>query len=150
IEHKTGKAGADQTDVKTGRGGIRDVEFITQFLQLLNAGDLEELRQRNTLKALQALEQVGCLTDQEYQILAETYPFLRKTEPRLQLMFDLQTHRLPESQDELRKLALRMGYAADADPLQAFSKDYREKTELNRRILDHLLHQTFQGTGGLA
>src|SRR5262249_2007158 len=108
------------------------------------------LRQRNTLKALQALEQVGCLTDQEYQILGETYRFLRKTEHRLQLMFDLQTHRLPESQDELRKLALRMGYAADAGPLQAFSKDQREKTELNRRILDHLLHQTFQGTGGLA
>ena len=71
----------------------------TQFLQLLNGGDLPEVRQRNTLKAMQALEHVGCLTDQEYHILYDTYRFLRKTEHRLQLMFDLQTHRLPEGEE---------------------------------------------------
>ena len=62
---------------------------------------------------MQALERVGCLTDQEYQILDDAYRFLRKTEHRLQLLFDLQTHRLPEGDDELRKLARRMGYAAE-------------------------------------
>jgi glutamate-ammonia-ligase adenylyltransferase len=135
-------------EVKTGRGGIRDIEFTIQFLQLLNGGDLPELRQRNTLLGLSALERVGCLTDQEYRVLDDAYRFLRKVEHRLQLLFDLQTHRLPEGEDELRKLALRMGYPnRDLDPLAAFLSDYREKTELTRRILDHLLHETFAGDG---
>ncbi|MBM4068796.1 MAG: bifunctional [glutamate--ammonia ligase]-adenylyl-L-tyrosine phosphorylase/[glutamate--ammonia-ligase] adenylyltransferase [Planctomycetes bacterium] len=175
IEHKTRKAGEDETEVKTGHGGIRDIEFTIQFLQLLNGGDLHELRQRNTLKAMRALEKAGCLTDQEYRVLDDAYRFLRKVEHRLQLMFDLQTHRLPGAAEELRKLALRMGYVlqepgfstqetgvrsqvlaagsqepvADGeeaelcDPLTAFMRHYRAKTGVNRKILDHLLHQTF-------
>ncbi len=149
IEHKTNQAGASDTEVKTGRGGIRDIEFTIQFLQLLNGGELPEVRQRNTLLALSALERVGCLTDQEYRVLDDAYRFLRKVEHRLQLLFDLQTHRLPQGEEELRKLALRMGYAErDPDPLSAFLRDYQEKTELTRRILDHLLHQTFAGEAG--
>jgi len=169
IEHKASRAGAGGPEVKTGHGGIRDIEFTIQFLQLLNAGDLPDVRQRNTLLAMEALERVGCLTDQEYQILDDAYRFLRKTEHRLQLLFDLQTHRLPEGEDELRKLALRMGYGAkragsvsdgltepvaDASgldaSLDAFRADYREKTSLNRQILNHLLHQAFQSEDGEA
>jgi glutamate-ammonia-ligase adenylyltransferase len=110
IERKARDAGADDRDVKTGRGGIRDIEFAVQFLQLLNGGDLPAVRERNTLLAIQALAEAGCLTGQESQILDDTYRFLRKTEHRLQLLFDLQTHRLPADADELRRLALRMGY----------------------------------------
>lgn len=102
---------AAPTDVKTGRGGIRDIEYTVQFLQLLNGGDLPAVRQRNTLLALDALEIAGCLNPQETFILADAYRFLRKTEHRLQLLFDLQTHRLPTSPDELRKLSRRMGYS---------------------------------------
>ena len=63
----------------------------------------------------------------------------------LQIMFDLQTHLLPAEDDELRKLALRMGYAdaPDRPALEAFSADYRNKTDLNRKMLDHLLHDAF-------
>ncbi len=125
IEQKTTQAGPHPAlppegggqgwgEVKTGHGGIRDIEFTIQFLQLLNGGELTEVRQRNTLLALSALERVGCLTDQESRVLDDAYRFLRKVEHRLQLLFDLQTHRLPEGEDELRKLALRMGYG---DPL---------------------------------
>src|SRR6516162_1570767 len=125
IEHKTSRSGASDSEVKTGLGGIRDIEFTIQFLQLLNGGDLPDVRRRNTLLAMEALERVGCLTDQEHQILDDAYRFLRKTEHRLQLLFDLQTHRLPEAPEELRKLALRMGYpserkrakAADPEPV---------------------------------
>jgi glutamate-ammonia-ligase adenylyltransferase len=181
IEHKTGKAGASETEVKTGRGGIRDIEFTIQFLQLLNGGDLPALRRRNTLHALEALEEARCLTDQEYRVLDDAYRFLRKTEHRLQLLFDLQTHQLPAREEELGKLALRMGYAppqregrsaparagrrrgrpqpprpddlarsrtsttAALDPLEAFRRDWRDKTEPTRHILEHLLHQTFGG-----
>jgi glutamate-ammonia-ligase adenylyltransferase len=159
IEQKTALSGSGNRDVKTGQGGIRDIEFTIQFLQLLNAVDLPELRQRNTLLAMQALERAGCLTDQEYQILDDAYRFLRKTEHRLQLLFDLQTHELPTGDEELSKLALRMGYGQLADTssasapssvLQRFVADYREKTDLDRKILNHLLHQTFQGEDGRA
>ncbi|WP_020471678.1 bifunctional [glutamate--ammonia ligase]-adenylyl-L-tyrosine phosphorylase/[glutamate--ammonia-ligase] adenylyltransferase [Zavarzinella formosa] len=97
-------------EVKIGAGGIRDIEFTIQFLQLLNGGDTPAVRKRDTLGAMQALEKAGCLTDAEYRGLDDTYRFLRKIEHRLQLLFDLQTHILPESADELRKLALRSGY----------------------------------------
>jgi glutamate-ammonia-ligase adenylyltransferase len=105
------------TDVKTGRGGIRDIEYTVQFLQLLNGGDLPAVRQRNTLIALEALEIAGCLNPHETYTLAEAYRFLRKTEHRLQLLFDLQTHKLPSSTEELRKLAMRMGYA-EREPVE--------------------------------
>jgi glutamate-ammonia-ligase adenylyltransferase len=110
IERAVQQAGECDTDVKIGRGGIRDIEFTVQFLQLANAGDLPQLRQRNTLNALAALEQVGAITAQEYAKLDAGYRLLRKIEHRLQLLFDLQTHRLPTAPEELRKLALRMGY----------------------------------------
>jgi glutamate-ammonia-ligase adenylyltransferase len=162
IEHKTGQAGESDSDVKTGHGGIRDIEFTIQFLQLLNGGDLAEVRERNTLTALQALEHAGCLSDQEYHILDDAYRFLRKAEHRLQLMFDLQTHRLPGNAEELEKLARRMGYdktngeksedpgSAKSNALETFVKDYKEKTSLDRRILNHLLHDSFQGDDGQA
>jgi [glutamine synthetase] adenylyltransferase / [glutamine synthetase]-adenylyl-L-tyrosine phosphorylase len=186
IEQKTQKAGLDARDVKTGRGGIRDIEFTIQYLQLLNGGELPNVRKRSTVAAIIALEEAGCLTFAECQSLDDAYRFLRKTEHRLQLLFDLQTHRLPEGADELRRLALRMGYtqkvlpraavfrrtteettAGNApqrfsridesslptldtrmllvEPLDQFLHDYAEKTKLDRTILDHLLHECFQG-----
>jgi glutamate-ammonia-ligase adenylyltransferase len=110
VEEKARQSRDVEHDVKTGPGGIRDVEFTIQFLQLLNGGDLPEVRQRGTLAAMQALESAGCLTDPEYRALDDAYRFLRRAEHRLQILFDWQTHRLPDKPEELRKLALRMGY----------------------------------------
>lgn len=145
IERRAHQEGIDARDVKTGHGGIRDIEFVIQFLQLLNGADLPELQTGNTLEAIAQLEIVGCLTNQERILLEETYAFLRKIEHRLQIMFDLQTHLLPDSKVEMRKLALRMGYpdTLDDSPLEAFVEDYHDKTAVNRRILDHLLHDAF-------
>ncbi len=145
IEQHTRDDGAEVRNVKTGQGGIRDIEFVIQFLQLLNGGDLPELRTGNTMEAIAQLEYVGCLNDLERTLLEDNYRFLRKIEHRLQIMFDLQTHMLPERRDELRKLALRMGYrnAPHRSALDAFEGDYRAKTVLNRKILDHLLHDAF-------
>ncbi|NLF06571.1 MAG: bifunctional [glutamate--ammonia ligase]-adenylyl-L-tyrosine phosphorylase/[glutamate--ammonia-ligase] adenylyltransferase [Pirellulaceae bacterium] len=112
---KMGTVPREIADVKTGRGGIRDIEFVIQFLQLLNGGDLPELRTGNTLEAIARLEQVGCLTDSERSLLEENYTFLRRIEHRLQIMLDLQTHLLPGDGEDLRKLALRMGYADACD-----------------------------------
>ncbi|HEV3022696.1 MAG TPA: hypothetical protein VGX76_09510 [Pirellulales bacterium] len=145
IEHRTIRDGDDTRNVKTGHGGIRDVEFAIQFLQLLNGGDLPKVRTGNTLEAIAQLDGVGCLTHKERTLLEENYAFLRKIEHRLQIMFDLQTHLLPSRRDELRKLAIRMGYADGprSQALAAFENDFQQKTALNRRILDHLLHDAF-------
>lgn len=148
IEQQASREGVSDVEVKKGLGGIRDVEFTLQFLQLLN-GSLETVQQRSTLAAIEALAQAGCLTDQESRILENGYRFLRKLEHRLQLMFDLQTHRLPSSPGERTKLAQRMGYGMDPTlALERFNADYQEKTTLNRRILDHLLHDTFTSDAG--
>ncbi|RIK86983.1 MAG: bifunctional [glutamate--ammonia ligase]-adenylyl-L-tyrosine phosphorylase/[glutamate--ammonia-ligase] adenylyltransferase [Planctomycetota bacterium] len=145
IEKHAEDAGVAARHVKTGRGGIRDIEFVIQFLQLLNGGASRSVRTGNTLTAIERLEQAGCLTHQERTILEDNYSFLRKVEHRLQIMFDLQTHELPVSDAELTKLARRLGYRAteSATPLEAFKKDYADRTAVNRRILDHLLHDAF-------
>ena len=86
----------------------------------------------------------------------DTYRFLRRVEHRLQTLFDRQTHEMPRDLEELRTLAIRMGYAASSawedrdSPTRRFLADYRIKTELNRRILNHLLHDAFCDDDGSA
>ncbi len=142
IERRVEREGGESRNVKTGRGGIRDIEFVIQFLQLLNGGSLPEVRTGNTLEAMALLEHAGCLNHQEHSMLADNYNMLRKVEHRLQIMFDLQTHMLPEDRDEMAKLAVRMGYlnTPDSSALKKFEADYAERTAVNRKILDHLLN----------
>jgi glutamate-ammonia-ligase adenylyltransferase len=149
IEQRTVTAGNAEVEVKTGRGGIRDVEFVVQFLQLLHGGEYHEVRHATTLQAIARLEQVGCLSAEERHIMDDTYRFLRQLEHRLQILFDRQTHEMPRDLEAVRTLALRMGYAPASaweernGPADRFMADYRTKTELNRRILNHLLHDAF-------
>ncbi len=147
IEHRARREGGDRLNIKLGMGGIRDIEFTIQFLQLLNGGNLKEIRTPSTLKAIASLERSRCLTMQERTILEESYVLLRKIEHRLQIMFDLQTHTLPDDDRELRRLALRTGYV-DGDTqsaLDGFKHDLQQKMQLNRKILDHLLQAAFPG-----
>ncbi len=149
IEQRTLSAGTDEIEVKTGRGGIRDIEFVVQFLQLLHGGGYAVVRHANTLLALARLEEMGCLTSEERRLLDNNYRFLRRVEHRLQTMFDLQTHEMPRDLEAQRVLAVRMGYPPASiwedrtGPAERFLTDYRAKTELNRRILNHLLHDAF-------
>jgi glutamate-ammonia-ligase adenylyltransferase len=156
IEQRTLSQGTAEVEVKTGRGGIRDVEFVVQFLQLLHGGQYPEVRHATTLQAIARLEQVGCLSAEERHIMDDTYRFLRRVEHRLQIVFDRQTHQMPRDEEALRTLALRMGYAPlsawedRSGPANRFIADYRSKTELNRKILNHLLHDAFSGDSGAA
>ena len=145
IEHRTLQEGEDQSNVKTGVGGIRDIEFVIQFLQLLNGGHAPELRTVNTLEAIASLERAGCLTMQERTLLERNYSFLRKIEHRLQILFDMQTHTLPEDPQALRQVAIRMGFADGGSPsaLEKFQEAFQVARELNRKILDHILHSAF-------
>ena len=86
--------------------------------------------------------------------MEDTYRFLRLVEHRLQTMFDRQTHQMPRDLEEQRILAIRIGYPPASvwedrtGPAQRFLNDYRAKTELNRRILNHLLHDAFRDDAG--
>ncbi|MBY0585603.1 bifunctional [glutamate--ammonia ligase]-adenylyl-L-tyrosine phosphorylase/[glutamate--ammonia-ligase] adenylyltransferase [bacterium] len=150
IELKSDSHRAGAINVKTGRGGIRDIEFIVQFLQLLNGGVNSSLRENNTLRSLRLLVDTGCINNDEFAALETAYRFLRKTEHRLQFMFDLQRHTIPESTDELDKLAMRLGYTSGSGvrPGEEFLSDLHAIKDRNNHILRHLMTDLFPPAAG--
>ena len=97
-------------DVKLSRGGIREIEFTVQLLQVVRGGQFPELRTRPTLDALQRLAQAGLMQAAAADALAEAYVFLRRVEHRIQYLDDQQTHVLPVNDDDLHWIAGTMGY----------------------------------------
>lgn len=147
IERRSTGPEAEAGNLKTGYGGIRDIEFVIQFLQLLHGGDEPAIRQRSTLAALPSLERAGCLTDQEYRLLDDSYRFLRRAEHRLQILFDLQTHSIPDDPEARDRLARGLGFTCDPGlrPGDAFLAELESRTRPTRLILDHILHQSVGG-----
>jgi len=96
-------------DVKLGRGGIREIEFIVQTLSLVWGGQDVALRIPQTLRALPALARAGHLPDAAARELAAAYMTLRKIEHRLQMVADRQTHELPASDEGLHRFAIFLG-----------------------------------------
>jgi glutamate-ammonia-ligase adenylyltransferase len=101
--------------VKLGPGGIREIEFIVQLMQLIRGGREPELRVRGLLPALAALCDAGHIDERTAGDLADAYRFLRKVENRLQMLRDAQTHELPSDQASRTRLAAGLGFAAWAD-----------------------------------
>jgi glutamate-ammonia-ligase adenylyltransferase len=99
-------------DVKLARGGIREIEFIVQLLQVVRGGQFPELRTRPTLSALPRLAKAGLMPPATAQALAEAYIFLRRVEHRIQYLDDQQTHVLPTQDHDLDWIARTLGYAA--------------------------------------
>lgn len=132
-----------EREVKLGKGGIRDIEFTVQMLQMLDGGRWPDSRTTNTLTAIRALGQRQRLTPFEAETLERNYIFLRKVEHRLQIEGGLQTHVLPEEKDALNLLARRLGYETG----EAFMNVYRERARETRLILDRFL--AVKGDGNL-
>jgi glutamate-ammonia-ligase adenylyltransferase len=107
-EREAGRRGG--LDLKLGPGGIREVEFFTQALQLLHGGRDANLRERGTLRALERLLFAGLLSSRDRDELSEAYIVLRRLEHRLQMVAERQTHSLPVDERERAKLARRAGY----------------------------------------
>ena len=97
-------------DVKLSRGGIREIEFIVQLLQVVRGGQFPELRTRPTLDALQRVAKAGLMPQATADALGAAYAFLRKVEHRIQYLDDQQTHVLPTRDDDLTWIAQTMGY----------------------------------------
>ena len=102
-------------DVKLSRGGIREIEFTVQLLQVVRGGHFPELRTRPTLAALQRVSQANLMPAATAEALAKAYVFLRQVEHRIQYLDDQQTHVLPTNDDDLNWMALTLGFGDTSD-----------------------------------
>jgi glutamate-ammonia-ligase adenylyltransferase len=126
-------------DVKLSRGGIREIEFIVQLLQVVRGGQFPELRTRPTLKALQRLTAAGILPAGTAHKLAEAYTFLRRVEHRIQFLDDQQTHQLPTADADLGWIAAAMGMPCTPDTCALLDR-LCEHREFVATEFDALLH----------
>ena len=110
IDASLARSREGEINLKLGRGGIREIEFFIQALQLVYAGKNPKLRERNSLKALDALLTANLLAVDDHGKLREAYRFLRSVEHRIQVVQERQTHNLPSKEDEMIALARRSGF----------------------------------------
>ncbi|MGH7265330.1 MAG: bifunctional [glutamate--ammonia ligase]-adenylyl-L-tyrosine phosphorylase/[glutamate--ammonia-ligase] adenylyltransferase, partial [Candidatus Rokuibacteriota bacterium] len=125
IDRQLRARGRHERHVKLGVGGIRDIEFHIQALQLLYGAQDPWLQERNSLRALHRLAERGYLSWEESGALTRAYVFLRTVEHRLQVLHALQTHTLPADPAELGKLARRLGHGGGLESAAGrFLEDY--------------------------
>jgi glutamate-ammonia-ligase adenylyltransferase len=134
---------AYETDLKNGWGGIRDIEFSVQALQLMLGGRLPRLRTPATLDALQRLKHARILAPDEARALQDAYTFLRTAEHRLQLQFGHQTHLLPTDPKARARLAKLMGFA---DP-DAFEQTLAHHRTIARAFRERVLRMPTSSAG---
>ena len=127
--------GNPHTHVKLGIGGIRDVEFAIQSLQLIHGGPIQALRNRNSLETIELLYQHELLSQRDRDILSDAYRFLRAVEHRIQIASDQQRYALPSKVGDLIKLAKSAGYRQ----LEDFERDYTQHTTAVRAIFEKIL-----------
>jgi len=138
IDEKIALRGHQHRNVKLGTGGIREIEFLVQTIQVLIGRAVPDILDRKTVGALHRFRRHRFVNEDDQQRLTEAYWFLRDVEHKLQMMHDLQTHALPDSDEELQRCAIRMGYSAEsrAGALAAFLADRQRHTAI--------VHQTFR------
>jgi len=142
IDVKMADRGQAQRNVKLGIGGIREIEFLVQTIQVLCGGTLPVLLDRHTLGALARFRRCGLLSPGHYEDLVGAYLFLRDVEHKLQMVHDLQTHALPASPEELTQCAIRLGYSPEnrETARKRFLADHRRHTANVRRAFHDLFH----------
>jgi [glutamine synthetase] adenylyltransferase / [glutamine synthetase]-adenylyl-L-tyrosine phosphorylase len=124
-----------ERDVKLGRGGIRDIEFIVQTLQLIHGARHPFLQESNMLKALRALRELDLLPTNEVLTLDQTYRFLRRVEHRLQIEAEQQTHVVPREAEALQRLALSLRFSSSKDFTAALQGRMRAVRPIFQRIV---------------
>ena len=130
-----------ERNIKLGRGGIRELEFIVQALTLIYGGRDPRLRIEQTVGALNQLDSLGYLPSKRARELSAAYLFLRDVEHKLQIVAGLQTHVLPADGDGMRALAARMGFGKGPDALENFS----EQLKTHRALVATQFRETLAG-----
>ncbi len=134
-----------EREVKLGRGGLRDIEFAVQLLQLVHGRTDESVRSGTTLVALEQLAEAGYVGREDARQLAQAYRWLRVVEHRLMLHRLRRTHLLPASDDEagLRRIARAVGHRTDV--LNAFGRERNGYRHLVRRLHEKLFYRPLLG-----
>ncbi len=115
VEAKPVVAREGDRQLKLGPGGLRDIEFAVQLLQLVHGRADRSIRERGTLPALRALADGGYIADDDAETFGDAYRFLRNVEHRLQLAEERRTHTVPESPERLERLARSLGYESGGE-----------------------------------
>ncbi len=129
--------GPSEDQIKIGRGGIRDVEYIVQFLQLVKASRVPSLKTANVFQALELLDAEGLLKPEETDVLRRGYRFLRKVEHRIQMAHLRQSHRLPDDPQELLAMARSLGFST----VEAFRGQLKRHSDQIRRVYQLLFEE---------
>jgi glutamate-ammonia-ligase adenylyltransferase len=135
IELEVGKEASRGKNPKTGRGGLVDVEFAAQFLQLSQGWAHPTIRTPSTPAALERLREAGILREAQHAALARGYEFLRRLELRLRIVHDYTIDHLPQAPRALAQLARRLGYGGD-HPAARLIAEYERVTEDVRAAFD--------------
>ena len=122
-------------NLKLGRGGIREIEFFIQALQLINGGKQPQLQERNSLVVLQQMGETALISAQEQATLAAALRFLRTVEHRIQIVHERQTHHLPQKPQELLQLARRSGFST--------YESFRQQLDHHRDAVHQIYHDLF-------
>ena len=148
MEHEIAREGSGTYNIKTGRGGIVDIEFIVQYFQLQYGRTHPELRSTNTLVALKAIAAGGVLPSDDSLVLQKGYKFLRRLENRLRIINDCSINDLGGSISYLNKLARHMGYESNhRNPGNDLMRDYEKITGGIREIYRKVLYIDDECTG---
>lgn len=134
LEHHTDKG----YNVKLGTGGIREIEFIAQALQLAYGGRDRWLRAPHTLKSLARLADRKLISDNDLTELSDAYDFLRRLEHHLQMEHGLQTHLVPHESEKLELIARKMNYRS----VEEFNKNLSIRTENVNRVFREVFGET--------
>src|SRR5438067_7628336 len=122
-------------DVKLGRGGIREIEFVVQTLQFIHGGRHAFLQETSTMEALRALAELELIPQNEVVDLDRAYRFLRQVEHRLQIEAEQQTHTAPRDPVTLTRLARSLGF----DSANEFSAALKKTMQNVRSIFDRVI-----------
>ena len=124
-----------EEDIKLQPGGIRDIEFAVQALQMLNGGKNKNIRTSNTLNAIKQLQKYNLLNPKEAEDLRDSYILYRKIEHYLQLMNDSQTHIIPSDGETLVKLSAYLNFAS----ISKFKNEVKKRRKIVRSIYNSIL-----------
>ncbi len=155
-EASVAREGTAGRELKRGPGGIRDIEFAVQLLQLVHGRHDDAVRSPSTIDALTALAADGYIASSDADRLTDAYCFLRTVEHRLQLYDEQQTHELPTDKDTLVRLARVLGYrdTPSMSALEGFEQDHRGHQATVRSIHERLffapLLDSLAGVGSLS
>ncbi|MDE0636733.1 MAG: hypothetical protein OXI43_12920 [Candidatus Poribacteria bacterium] len=138
---RSGKVQKPAANVKSGYGGLVDIEFAVQTLQLIHGTEATSVRVPNTLLVIDRLHAIGVLTEAQRIGLSDAYKFLRRVENALRIVHDRALDALPTNRAELTQLARRLGYTeTEGTPIvEAFLQDYGRWTEKTRALFNEIL-----------